>query len=159
MAKLKTLWNELNNGLQSKAETKLPHMLLICKIFICCPVNISRLNPVGCCLLMRNKLFMQLCSFERDMKSSDVHQGSKNQEALAVKAMKSQYQSQRTKFVKTKVKGLWNYCHEPGHWVKNCSKWIADGKPKRNSVTNDTHQNSATNVFFDCLCGSYDSRN
>jgi hypothetical protein len=62
--------------------------------------------------------------------------------------MKSQYQSQRTKFVKTKVIGLCNYCHEPGHWVKNCSKWITDGKPKENSVTDDTLQNSSTNVVF-----------
>ena len=152
MAKLKTLWNELNTGLQSKGETKLPQMLLICKILHILPCEYQWFKSSWMLLADEKQtveeLVMQLCTFERDMKSSDVHKASKNQEALAVKAMKSQYQSQRTKFVKTKVKGLCNYCHEPGHWVKNCSKWIADGKPKKNSMTNDTHQNSPTNVVL-----------
>jgi hypothetical protein len=32
VAKLRTLWNEFNNGLQAKGEAKLPDMMLICKI-------------------------------------------------------------------------------------------------------------------------------
>ena len=32
VAKLKTLWNELNNGLQAAGENKLPEMLLLCKV-------------------------------------------------------------------------------------------------------------------------------
>jgi hypothetical protein len=31
IAKLKTLWNELNNGLKMKSESHLPELLLVCK--------------------------------------------------------------------------------------------------------------------------------
>jgi len=131
VAKLKTLWNELNNGLISKGETRLPEMLLICKILHILPSTEYQSFKSSWLLLSEEKqsvdeLVMQLCSFERDVKSG--HLSRSNQEALAVKP---QYQPQKPKFHKKKVKGNCNYCHEPGHWVKSCSKWIADGKPKK----------------------------
>ena len=70
-----------------------------------------------------DELVMQLCSFERDVKSGDLSRS--NQEALVLKSVKSQYQPQKPKFHKKKVHGNCN--NEPGHWVK----WIADGKPKK----------------------------
>ena len=158
VAKLKTLWNELNNGLQNKGETKLPEMMLICKILHILPSDYQSFKSSWMLLSDEkqsvDELIMQLCSFERNLKSGDV--GRTSQDALFVKSMKPQhpqYQPQRPKFQKKKVqqhKGNCNYCHEPGHWVKSCYKWIADGKPKKNPVTASTSsQNSnTTNVVL-----------
>ena len=41
LSKLKNLWNDLNNGLKMKKESKLPEMLLICKILDILPLNYS----------------------------------------------------------------------------------------------------------------------
>ena len=145
VAKLKTLWNELNSGLQAKGESKLPEMMLICKILHILPSEYQTFKS-SWMLLSEEKqsveeLITQLCSFERDIKSGDV--GRANQEALALKSMKP-HQPQKPKLQKKKVKGNCNYCHEPGHWVRNCSKWIADGKPRKNPVTASTNQDSGT---------------
>jgi len=100
-----------------------------------------------------DELVMQLCYFERDLKSSDVSRT--NQEALLLKSAKLQHQSkpqnqpQKSKFQKKKVRGNCHYCHEFGHWIKNCSKWIADGKPKRSDqVMTSGSQNISSNVVL-----------
>ena len=148
VAKLKTLWNELNNGLQAKGESKLPEMMLICKILHILPSEYQTFKSSWMLLSDEKQsveeLIVQLCSFERDMTTGDRVVCRTNQEALALKAAKPQHQLQKSKVFKKKVKGNCNYCHEPGHWVKNCSKWIADGKPKRNPVTTNSNQNSST---------------
>jgi transposase InsO family protein len=149
VAKLRTLWNEFNNGLQAKSEAKLPDMMLICKILHILPSEYQSFKSSWMLLADEKQsveeLVIQLCSFERDIKSNDVSRASVNSEALVLKTVKPQKQ----KFHKSKLKGLCNYCHEPGHWVKSCSKWIKDGKPKRNSASGNSNQNSSmTNVVL-----------
>lgn len=84
VAKLKTLWNELNNGLVSAGETRLPEMMLICKVLHILP---SQYHSFKWSWMLSSddkqsvdELVMQLCSFERDLKSGDVSRTS--QEAL-----------------------------------------------------------------------------
>ena len=35
-----------------------------------------------------------------------------------------------------------NYCHQRGHWLKTCKKWIADGKPPKPSHPNSIKGNN-----------------
>ena len=153
VAKLKTLWNELNSGLQAKGETKLPEMMLICKILHILPGEYQSFKSSWMLLSDEKQtveeLVTQLCSFGRDIKSGDVSRA--NQEALVLKSVKPQHQPQKPKVQKKTVKGNCNYCHAPGHWVRNCAKWIADGKPRKNPVTTNTRENSGTsNVLTAC---------
>jgi len=138
VVKIKTLWNELSNGLQSKGEKRIPEMMLMCKTLHILPCEYQSFKSSWMLLSddrqSVDELIMQLCSFERDMNSDDV--GRTNQEALFVKPVKlshSQRHPQKPKFDYKKVKSKCNYCHEPGHLIKSCSKWIADGKPPKPS--------------------------
>jgi len=100
-------------------------MMLICKVLHILP---SQHNSFKSSWMLFSddkhtvdELVMQLCSLECDLKSGDVSRTS--QETLLLKSAKPQHQLQKPKFHKRKVKGNCHYCHEPGHWVKSCSKW------------------------------------
>ena len=34
-----------------------------------------------------------------------------------------------------------NYCKKKGHWVRDCRKWIADGRPPKNKEVSDPQGN------------------
>jgi hypothetical protein len=153
VAKLKTLWNELNTGLEQKGENKLPDMMLICKILHILPVEYQTFKTSWMLLADEkqtvNEMVNQLCTVERDVKARAV--GTTNQEALVVKPVMQKPNQSKSKTSKQKGKqsGNCNYCHEPGHWVKNCSKWIADGKPPKNATSN---KNSSTSNVVLTIC-------
>ena len=81
-----------------------------------------------------DELVTQLCAFEREMKTETTK--AAQQDALVANTTKQKYSSDRSKAFKYKKKqvGNCNYCHGAGHWVKQCSKWIADGRPAKNAA-------------------------
>ena len=104
VAKLKTLWNELNIGLQQKGENQLPDMMLICKILHILPVEYQTFKT-SWMLLSDNRqtideMVNQLCVFERDAKLGAASK-TNNSEALVVKAV-LQKSSQRNSNIRSK---------------------------------------------------------
>lgn len=130
LAKLRSLWGELNNGLKIKGESELPDLLLVCKTLQILPNSFETFRSSWMLLTKDSEktfdeLNMQLGIFERNIRGDC---SKDNQEALAV----------NTKFVRKyksnpKEKDFCNYCKKRGHWVKRCFKWIADGKPPKDS--------------------------
>lgn len=128
LSKLKNLWDELNKGLDRKKESKLPEMLLICKILDSLPPCYRSFKSTWLLLSddkrTLDELTTQLCSHERELKKDSVQGTMTNEDqALAL---------QETKF-KINKNSKCAYCHLKGHWVKTCKKWIADGKPPKSS--------------------------
>lgn len=140
VAKLKMLWNELNNGLQAAGKNQLPEMLLVCKVMHILPSSFQTFKS-SWLMLSEDKhslseLVTQLCVFEREI-NADKTLKSAQQDALVASTVKQRYSSDKPKPSKNKKKvvGNCNYCHGPGHWVKQCSKWIADGRPAKNAAS------------------------
>ncbi|XP_044760209.1 uncharacterized protein LOC123317668 [Coccinella septempunctata] len=149
IAKLRNLWNELNNGLKAKNENILPDLILVCKVLKILPDEFENFKS-SWMLLSKNEertfdeLVTQLCMYERNFrKTTDSGSG----EALFAKIDKTKkYQG----FKKSKANDTCNYCKKKGHWVNTCKRWIADGRPSR---TKDSPQSNTldTNV---ALCAS-----
>ncbi|GFS48760.1 retrovirus-related Pol polyprotein from transposon TNT 1-94 [Trichonephila clavipes] len=87
------------------------------------------------------ELTVQLCMFERNF--TKVEDSSKKaQEALI--ATKSERPKQEGKYKsKSRKEDSCNYCKRKGHWVKNCRKWILDGRPSKNKLS-DTQSNTVS---------------
>jgi hypothetical protein len=152
VAKLKMLWNELNVGLQAAGKNQLPEMLLVCKIMHILPTSFQSFKS-SWMMLSEDKqsvddLVTQLCTFEREMTDRTY----KTQDALVAHAKPK---SDKSKDFKNKKKvGNCNYCHGAGHWVKQCSKWIADGRPPKNATTAPSKPNrDGTPVACISTCG------
>lgn len=133
IAKLKSLWNELNNGLKAKQENELPELLIVCKTLNILPESYN--NFKSSWMLLKgeeNKTFddltVQLCSYERNFTRQEKG-SSVSQEAFAAELQK-----------KTKKKlqnSTCNYCKKPGHWVRQCKKWKEDGKPRKSQEASE----------------------
>ncbi|XP_073817619.1 uncharacterized protein [Musca autumnalis] len=137
ISKLKSLWTEINAGLELKGNQKLPELLLICKILHVLPSSFEMFKS-SWMMITRDEdksldeLIMQLCLYERNFKKPENVEG---QEALVINEKYS-----KSKNVSTKKDSICHYCKKKGHWIKECRKWIADGKPfKSQPVKNHTH--------------------
>ena len=88
IAKLKSLWNELNVGLQAKSENTLPELLLICKTLQILPKAFENFKASWMLLKDENKTYeeltVQLCTFERNFTKQPT--SSVSEEALVVDA-------------------------------------------------------------------------
>lgn len=137
ISKLKSLWTEINAGLELKGNQKLPELLLICKILHVLPSSFKMFKS-SWMMITRDEdksldeLIMQLCLYERNFKKpGDVG----DQEALVINEKYS-----KIKNASSKKDSICHYCKKKGHWIKECRKWIADGKPsKSQQVKNHTH--------------------
>ena len=150
IAKLKSLWNELNNGLAAKNENPLPDLMLVCKTLHILPKSFESFRSSWMLLTKDeartfDELTMQLCMFERNFRRSEDTEKFV-QEALVVKSDRQRQGSQ------TKTNNKWsrkedkcNYCKKRGHWVRDCKKWISDGRPAKNKTEGDA-QTSACNT-------------
>lgn len=138
IAQLKSLWCDLNNGLRARNEDTLPELLLVCKIMQILPEKFENFKS-SWMLLTKNEertfdeMTAQLCMYERNFKKSGDNKD--DQEALVVKNGNGRYEKQTKKEVK-KQEGTCNYCYKKGHWVRNCRKWIADGRPPKSKNHN-----------------------
>ncbi|XP_073844137.1 uncharacterized protein [Musca autumnalis] len=137
ISKLKSLWTEINAGLELKGNQKLPELLLICKILHVLPSSFEMFKS-SWMMITRDEdksldeLIMQLCLYERNFKKPENVEG---QEALVINEKYS-----KSKNVSTKKDSICHYCKKKGHWIKECRKWIADGKPSKSQpVKNHTH--------------------
>lgn len=159
VAKLKTLWNELNSGLQATGESKLPEMLLVCKVLNILPNSFQTFKSSWMMLSDEKRsldeLVTQLCTFERDIQTNTTCK-SAQQDALVASTVKQKYSSDKSRGCKHKKKpvGNCNYCHEAGHWVKQCSKWISDGRPAKNAVAGSSRINHHSETSNVALCTS-----
>lgn len=78
IAKLKSLWIELNNGLKARSENQLPDVLLVCKILQILPMQFENFKS-SWMLLTKNEeknfeeMSAQLCMYHRNCKSSEVN--------------------------------------------------------------------------------------
>lgn len=86
LSKLKNLWNDLNSGLESKKENRLPEMLLICKILDTLPLNYRSFKSSWLLLSDEKRtldeLTTQLCTHERELKKDPNFVEILDQEAL-----------------------------------------------------------------------------
>ncbi|KFM59342.1 Retrovirus-related Pol polyprotein from transposon TNT 1-94, partial [Stegodyphus mimosarum] len=132
LSKLKNLWNELNSGLENKEENRLPEMLLICKILDTLPPSYRTFKSSWLLLSDEKRtldeLTTQLCTHERELRKDPNFLESLDQEALIANS-----EFKRKSSINKKNNGKCNYCHQRGHWVRTCKKWIADGKPPKPS--------------------------
>ncbi|GFW16599.1 uncharacterized protein TNCV_2352221 [Trichonephila clavipes] len=86
IAKLRSLWNELNNGLEAREESKLPDLMLVCKVLHILPCQFETFKSSLMLSAKDDKksfeeLTVQLCMFERNF--TKVEDSSKKaQEAL-----------------------------------------------------------------------------
>ena len=144
IAKLKSLWSELNNGLKSRNEQPLPELLLVCKTMQILPDQFENFKS-SWMLLTKNEersfdeMTNQLCMYERNFRKFEDKK--EEQEALFVKC----YKKFENKKADRKQETSCNYCKKQGHWVRNCKKWIADGRPSK-----DKSQES--NIALSLLC-------
>ena len=140
IAQLRSLWTELNNGLVAKKENNLPDLMLVCKVLHILPDSFGTFKSSWMLLTQDDKksfdeLTVQLCMFERNFTKTENIGNKDLQEALAVKPFRQK--QKYTSIVHKKQVGKCNYCHQSGHWVKSCSKWIADGKPPKSNHSKD----------------------
>ncbi|KAF2904116.1 hypothetical protein ILUMI_02069 [Ignelater luminosus] len=134
IAKLKRMWQKINNGLKERKEHPLPDLMIVYKVLSILPSGFSSFQSIWMMLTDSTKktldqLVIQLCAYEKTF----LKVGSSNsvvQEALQVKHTSKKTQG---KPFKSKVKkwDVCNYCKLEGHWIYQCPKWTADGKPKR----------------------------
>ncbi|XP_061721806.1 uncharacterized protein LOC133528434 [Cydia pomonella] len=128
MSKLKNIWNNLNVEMTKADGTgQLPDLLLICKIL---ETLDERFFAFKSSWLLLNKtdrtvenLTTQLCSYEKALENKE---GTTSQETLVIQQTQ---ESKKKKDAKVKC----NYCSQMGHRVRNCKKWIKDGKPPKPS--------------------------
>ncbi|GFT18462.1 integrase core domain protein [Trichonephila clavipes] len=77
--------------------------------------------------------------FERNLTKVE-DRSKKAKEALI--ATKSERQEGKYKS-KSRKEDSYNYCKRKGHWVKDCRKWISDGRPSKNKLS-DTQSNTVS---------------
>ncbi|KAF2902574.1 hypothetical protein ILUMI_03613 [Ignelater luminosus] len=134
IAKLKSMWHEINNGLNERKEHPLPDLMIVCKVLNILPRGFSSFQSSWMMLTdsikkTLDELVIQLCAYGRNFLKV-ASSNSVVQEALQVKHTSKKTQG---KPFKSKVKkgDVCNYCKLEGHWIYQCPKWTADGKPKR----------------------------
>jgi len=149
VGKLKNIWRELKAELD-KEENK--NLLLMCRIIETLP---SEYFSFASSWRMMNKvdrtvenLTDQLCSYERALTSKTE---PVQQEALFAKStyVNSAHKEKRqTKGFKPKKQQtiICHYCKTNGHIVRNCEKWIADGKPRKPKVEMNTSQGNTSRL-------------
>ena len=136
IGKLKNIWKELSVELETE-ENK--NLLLMCRIVETLPreyfsfTSSWRLLSKAECAV--DNLTDQLCSYERALagKTEPI-----KQEALHVLARASNSKTapksknpKVNKPAKQSASVICYYCKLPGHIVRQCEKWIADGKPPK----------------------------
>ncbi|GFU71413.1 integrase core domain protein [Trichonephila clavipes] len=86
------------------------------------------------------ELTVQLCMFERNF-TKVGKTVAKAQEALI--ATKSERPTQEGKYKSKSRKKIAAITKRKGHWVKDCRKWISDGRPSKNKLS-DTQSNTVS---------------
>lgn len=147
ISKLSILWNELNNGLAAKKENKLPELLLVCKVLNILPDSFKSFKSSWMLLAKDNEksfeeLAAQLSMFERNF--ANCINATEKEESILI--AKQEYKPSNKRFHTKKIvnkRDICNYCGLNGHWIKSCSKWIADGRPPKKSANPQSKPNNS----------------
>lgn len=163
IAKLRSLWNELNNGLRAKGVHTLPDLLLVCKTLQILPKSFETFRSSWMLLTKEeektfDELTNQLCMFERNF--TKIESEKTMSEALVVKTGTQKKDNSKTIPFKKQFKknGTCNYCSLKGHWIRECKKWIADGRPPKNKTSSNSQNkvkledNTTANVALISIC-------
>lgn len=138
LSKLKHQFYEVNHEFEQNDMPKLPDIVLIMKILNTLP---EQYLPFLTSWKMVNKteqtvdyLTNELCAFHSQlMKKQKPQSGEGSSEALAVQ--KTQFHHLKSakdkSTAKPKKTGMCYYCKSGGHFIKQCRKWIADGRPTK----------------------------
>lgn len=124
---LKNIWHELN----SQLESKLPDMLLICKILDTLPTEYFAFKSSWLLMTKRDRtvdnLTTQICAHEKSLMNSTEIASTSTSEALYARTEKFKKKEQKDFICK--------YCGTKGHRVKQCKKWISDGRPPKQATS------------------------
>lgn len=99
VAKLRTLWNELNNGLKAKNENALLDLILVCKVIHILPSSFENFKSSWMLLSKdESRTFDELCSqlvvYERNRNSyQQISSDSTDQEALFTRSNQKKHSS------------------------------------------------------------------
>lgn len=131
IAKLRSLWNDLNQALKAKNENELPDLILVCKTLHILPKTFETFRHSWMLLTKEeektfDELTNQIVMFERNFRPKENDE-KESQEALATTAQKEHRQDSGAS---GRRYDTCNYCKKRGHWVRNCIKWKKDGRPK-----------------------------
>ncbi|XP_063367884.1 uncharacterized protein LOC134656305 [Cydia amplana] len=126
MSKLKNIWTQLNQEISKDKTSKLPELLLLCKILDTLDETYFSFRS-SWLLLPRSErtiesLTSHLCAFERALQSNNVLQ----QEALVSNSGTTSTAEKKDRKLKC------NYCQAIGHRVRNCQN-----KCKREATTSN----------------------
>lgn len=96
--------------------------------------------------------------FERNF--TKVESEKTTSEALVVKTGTQKKDSSKTIPFKKQFKknGTCNYCSLKGHWIRECKKWIADGRPPKNKTSSNSQSkvkqedDTTANVALATIC-------
>ena len=128
LPRLKTLFNDFNAEFRRSGMQELPEILLILKILNSLPKEylsfVTSWKMLSTAERSIERLTTELCSFQRELKRNNKDQNELKQEALAVNHDKKKLVN------KSRVNRCF-YCNEKGHFIRNCQKWIKDGKPSK----------------------------
>ena len=137
LSKLKNQFCELNHEFEQNKLPKLPDILLVMRVL---NTLSEQYLPFLTSWKMVNKtertidrLTNELCEFQRQLQKKDKLRSIEESEALAVQKMSLGHKSNKDKSnTKSKRnKGACFYCKSHGHFLQQCQKWIADGRPPK----------------------------
>ena len=137
LSHLKHQFYELNAEFEKNKLQRLPDILLIMKILNTLP---DQYLPFLTSWQMVNKtdrtverLTNELCLVQQQMQKSDKTQlRGEYSEALSVqKAHQSNFKHKGKQSSYKKKKDVCFYCKGKGHYISQCAKWIADGRPSK----------------------------
>lgn len=138
LSKLKHQFYEVNYEFEQNSMPKLPDIVLTMKILNTLPEQylpfLTSWKLVNKTEQTVDRLTNELCAFQSQlMKKQKPQSGEGLSEALAVQ--KAQYHHPKSakdkSTAKSKKSGMCYYCKSEGHFVKQCKKWIADGRPSK----------------------------
>lgn len=147
ISKLKNLWNNLKLEMAKDPQNnvELPDLFLICKILGTLPDEYFSFKSSW--MLMSkdqrtvDNLTNQLCTYEKALSNQKA-------EHAPPEVLVSESSSSRKK------KWVCHYCKKPGHFVKRCQKWKADGKPPKPSSSDQPKHTNSTNITLVTICNT-----
>ena len=125
---LKTLFNDFNAEFRKSGMQELPEILLILKILNSLPKEylsfVTSWKMLSTAERSIERLTTEVCSFQRELKRNNKDQNELKQEALAVNHDKKKLVN------KCRVNRCF-YCNVKEHFIRNCQRWIKDGRPSK----------------------------
>ena len=114
----------------------MPELMLLCKILHILPGEFETFRSSWMLLTKDDvrtfdELTVQLCMFERNFTRS-VRSNELEHDALTAR---SHLRNETNKSYKSRKNDVCKYCKKKGHWVRDCRKWMSDGKPSKNKTT------------------------